>query len=125
MLPSKIRLMLNLSVVALRRELDKQLAMWYCLGAMGYWGSGCLDLQMAVETLTNWFRYSKSSAYRIFDSVDGIFRGKRTIGGVNKLEVEIYSVKRVVKYTHVFCGYIVKIAILKSAGLGGQSVICP
>ena len=71
MLPRTIRLIPNLSIAALRRGLDKELAMWYCLRTINHWGSGYLDLEYAVKALTDSFRYSRSTAYRILTASIG------------------------------------------------------
>lgn len=94
MLPRTIRLIPNLSIAALRRGLDKELAMWYCLRAINFWGSGRLELEMAVNALMHWFHYSKSTAYRILDGCDGIFWDKEPI----------YGLKKVIRYFDVGCG---------------------
>ena len=71
-----IRLVPKLSIAALRRGLDKELAMWYCLRAINCWGSGRLDLEAAVAGLIAIFGYSKSTAYRILGNGDGVFWAK-------------------------------------------------
>ena len=104
MSPRTIRLVPNLSIAALQRGLDKELAMWYCLRAINYWGSGRLELQMTIDALTLWFHYSKSIAYRILGSGDGIFWEKRSMRGVNRLYLKIYGLKEVAKYFNTRCG---------------------
>ncbi len=93
--PSKVRLIPNLSIVALKRRLGKELALWYCLRAINYWGSGRLDLQMAIDALMQQFYYSKGTACRILSSGDGIFWEKRSISGINRLQIEIYGLKKI------------------------------
>ena len=87
--PSTVRIIPRLSIAALQHGLDKELALWYCLRAINFWGSGHLDIQMAVEALVLHFHYSKSAAYRIISSGDGIFWDKRSIRGINSLYFQI------------------------------------
>ncbi len=99
-----IRLIPYLSIAALKHGLDKELAMWYCLRAINYWGSGHLALQVAIEALVLNFHYSKSTAYRILSSGEGIFWEKRPVKGINKLYLQIYGLKQVARYLDTHCG---------------------
>lgn len=96
--PSKVRLIPTLSIAALQHGRDKELAMWYCLRAINHWGSGHLELQMAIEALVLHFHYSKSTVCRIIGSGDGILWEKRPIKGVNRLYLQIYGLKKVARY---------------------------
>jgi len=58
-----IRLVPKLSIAALRAELDKELARWYCLRAINHWGSGRLDPEDTVDTPVSLFGRSISMAY--------------------------------------------------------------
>jgi len=87
------------SIAALKAKLDKELALWYCLSAINHWGSGRLDLEDAVGGLTLVFDYSRSTAYRILSTGDGIFGEERPLKNVNRLQIEIYGVKRVARYS--------------------------
>lgn len=71
--PSKVRLVPTLSIAALRRGLDKELAIWYCLRAINCWGSGVLELELAMEALIQRFSYSRSTAYRHLSQGEGRF----------------------------------------------------
>jgi len=102
--PSKVRLVPTLSIAALQRGLDKELALWLCLRAINYWGSGRLELQTAIDALTIWFHYSKSTAYRILGSGAGIFWDERPIRGISRFQIKIYSLKKVAGYFDTRCG---------------------
>ena len=84
-----VRLVPKLSIAALKTDLDKELALRYCLGATDYWGSGCLGLQLAVGRLSLSFLDSESSAYRNLDSVGGIFGEERPMININRLQIKI------------------------------------
>ena len=96
--PRTIRLIPNLSVAALKRGLDKELALWLCLRAINYWGSGRLDIEYAVKSLTSSFGYSRSAAYRIISTGDGILWAKRPLKKINRLQIKIYGLKKVARY---------------------------
>ena len=88
----------KLSIAALKDKLDKELALWYCLSAINNWGSGRLGLKVAVGGLTSVFDYSRSMAYRILSTGDGILGEERPLKNINSLQIEIYGVKRVDRY---------------------------
>ncbi len=116
---SKVRLIPNLSVTALKRGVDKELALWHCLKASNYWVSGRLDLQMAIDALMQQFYYLKSAAYRILSSGDGIFWEKRSISGINRLQIKIYGFKKVARYLDTNCGrYFLEISPQDFVGAG-------
>ena len=119
-----VRLVPKLSISALKAKLDKALALWYCLWARNHCRSGRFDPEDAVGGLTSVFDYSRSTAYRILGTGDGIFGEERPLKSVNRLQIEIYGVKRVARYS----GYpsprcLVEIPILRSVRYEGQSVI--
>ena len=123
MLPRAIRLIPNLSVASLQHGLDKELSMWYCLRAINYWGSGRLELKMAVDALTLWFHYSKSTVYRILGSGTGIFWDERPIPGINRLEIKIRGLKKVARYFDTRCGrYFLEISPQDFIGAGNNRV---
>ena len=92
-----VRLVPGPPLAALKAHLDKELAVWYCLRSINHWGNGHLDLQMAIETLVVHFHYSKSITCRILSSGDGIFWEKRSISGINRLQIEIYGLKNIAR----------------------------
>ena len=94
----------HLSVATLQHGLDKELALWYCLRAINYWGSGRLELEMAIDALTFWFHYSRSTAYRILGSGNEIFWEKRPLEKINRLQIKIYSLKKVARCFDTRCG---------------------
>ncbi len=94
-----IRLVPKLSIVALRAKLDKELARWYCLRAINHWGSGRLDLEDTVDTLVSLFGYSTSMAYRTLTDGDSLFWTKWPMRNINRLQIEIYGVKRIARYS--------------------------
>jgi len=58
-----VKLYPELSAAALQSSQDKQLALWYCLRAINRTGSGILDYQRAIETLSD-YGYSVATARR-------------------------------------------------------------
>ena len=118
-----VRLVPGLSLAVLKAHLDKELAMWYCLRAINHWGSGHLGLHMAIEALALHFRYSRSTAYRILSSGDGIFWEKRHISVTGRPQIRIYSLKRVARYFDTRCGrYCVEISPKDLVGTGNNRV---
>jgi len=101
--PKHVRLVPNLSITALQYKLDKELCMWYSLRAINYWGSGRLELQSAVYALKLWFHYPKSSAYRILDSGNGVFWKIQPSRDINRLQIQIQSLKQVAEYLNTDC----------------------
>ncbi|MFC1860052.1 hypothetical protein ACFLYC_00550 [Chloroflexota bacterium] len=121
--PRTIRLVPQLSVAALQHGFDKELAMWYCLRAINHWGSGHLDLQMAIEVLVLHFHYSKSSAYRILSAGDGLFWNRRPIRKINRLYLQIYGLKKVARYFDTRCSrYFVEVTPQDFVGAGDNRV---
>jgi len=119
-----IRLVPKLSIAALRAKLDKELARWYCLRAINHWGSGRLDLEDTVDTLVSLFGYSTSMAYRTLTDGDSLFWTKWPMKNINRLQIEIYGVKRIARYSgYPYCSCLVEIPILKSVRYEGQSVM--
>jgi hypothetical protein len=50
------------------------------------------------------FGYSKTMVYRILSTGDGIFGEERSLKNINRLQLKIYSVKRVSRYLPIsFC----------------------
>lgn len=118
-----VRLVPTLSIAALQRGLDKELALWLCLRAINYWGSGYLELQTAIDALTIWFHYPKSTAYRILGSGAGIFWDERPIRGISRLQIKIYSLKKVARYFDTRCGrYFLEISPQDFVGNGKTRV---
>ncbi len=121
--PRAIRLIPNLSIAALQHGLDKELAMWYCLRAINHWGSGHLEAQIAIKALTLHFHYSKSTAYRILSSGNGVFWDERTISGTHRLQIKICSLKKVTRYFNTPCGrYFLEIAPQDFVGTGNNRI---
>lgn len=60
-----VRLVSDLSIAALKKKQDKELALWYCLRSINYWGSGNIKLDWAMATLIKNYGYSKRTVYRL------------------------------------------------------------
>lgn len=121
--PSTIRIVPHLSTAALQHGLDKELALWYCLRAINYWGSGRLDLEYSVKALTDWFGYSRSTAYRILNAGDGVFWDKRPLQKINRLQIQIYGLQKVARYFGIRCGrYFLEISHQDFVGGGSNRV---
>ncbi|MFC2067890.1 hypothetical protein ACFLTP_02610 [Chloroflexota bacterium] len=99
-----IRLIPSLSIAAIHHRLDKEISMWYCLRAINHWGSGYLDMSYAVNSLASDFYYSRSTAYRILNSGDGVFWSLQQGKGVSRLQIKISGLVRVASYLNTSCG---------------------
>ena len=101
-----VRLIPKLSIVVLKAKLDKELALWYCLRAINHWGSGRLGLEDAIDTHVSLFDYSASMAYRTLTDDDGLFLTKWPMKNINRLQIEIYGIKRIARYSisGILCG---------------------
>ena len=93
-----IRLVPKLSIAALEAKLDKESALWYCPRAMNQWRSGRLGLEDATDTLVYLFDYPASMVYRTLTDDDGPLT-KWPMKNINRLQIEIYGVKRVTRYS--------------------------
>ena len=94
-----VRLVPKLSIAALKAKLGKELALWYCLRAINHWGSGRLGLEDAIDTHVSLFGYSASMAYRTLTDDGGLFLTKWPMKNINGLQIEIYGVKRITRYS--------------------------
>ena len=94
-----VRLVPKLSIAALEAKLDRELALWYCLRAINHWGSGHLGLEDVADTLVSLFGYSTSIADRTLTGDDGLFWAKWPMKNINRLQIEIYGVKRITRYS--------------------------
>jgi hypothetical protein len=118
-----VRLVPNLSLAALKANLDKELAVWYCLRAINYWGSGNLDLRAAVDALTSRFHYSRSSVYRLLASGDDILWSRRTLAGPARSQIRICGIRQVATRLNVRCsGHFVQITADQFVGSGKNRV---
>jgi len=97
-----IRLAPQFSVAALKANLGKELSMWYCLRAVNHWGSGRLDMVYAAKSLIADFGYSRSTAYRILDTGDGVFWSLQQSKIGNRLQIRIYGLTRITRYFSPF-----------------------
>ena len=113
-----IRLVPKLSIAALRAKLNKELARWYCLRAINHWGSGHLGLEDAIDTHVSLFGYSASMAYRTLTGDDGLLT-KWPMKNINRLQIEIYGVKRITGYSDTPCGCFIEITIINSVRYEG------
>jgi hypothetical protein len=110
MTATRIRLIPELSVAALRAKLDKELSLWYCLRAINHWGSGRLDHTKTIDALTHDFHYSKSAAYRILRQGAGKFWDIRDIE-VSRI-IYLRGLEKTASYLQSRChGHFLEIAI--------------
>jgi hypothetical protein len=118
-----VRLAPQLSIAALKSNLEKEISTWYCLRALNYWGSGRLDLADAVRGLILVFGYSQSAAYRILKSGDGTFWIKQRSPLTKDIVVRIYGLPRVAEYLRSPSSpYFVEIPIPKFVGDGNNRI---
>ena len=118
-----VRLVPELSTAALAVNLGTLLALWHCLRAINYWGSGFLDPKYAVSQLVTAFGYSQSTAYRLLTKGNGIFWLKVPQQGTTRPNLQIYSLKRVARYLDTNCGtYFLDISIEEFVGKKGHRV---
>ncbi len=74
---SVVRLAPKLSIAALKAKLDRELTLWYCLGARNHRGSGRLGLEDAIDIHVSLFGYSASMAYGTLTDDDGLYFGPK------------------------------------------------
>ncbi len=117
------RLVPKLSIAALKAKLDRELTLWYRLRARNHWGSGHLGLEDAIDNHVSSFGYSASMVYRTLTDDNGLFLTKWPMKNINSLQIEIYWVKRLTRYSNIPCGCFVEIPIINSVRYEGQGVI--
>jgi len=97
--PLFIRLIPELSVAALKADLDKELALWYELRAINVTHMGKLAIEDAVAALVSSFGYSEPTIYRLLKGGKGKFwdiKGSKLSGGFGgRSVVKIYGLGRV------------------------------
>lgn len=114
--PVFVRLVGELSIAALKSKEDKELSLWYALRSLNSWGSGVVDLEWAIKSLTAHYGYSKSTVYRLLTSGNGKFWGIQLAMGFmrhnRRSRIEIYGIKTVAEYLGI-CGmsHFVKVPI--------------
>jgi len=69
----RVRLVAYLSAAALRRKLDKELAIWHCLRSIDVYGHGVLDMKFVKDALIEVFGYSERTLKRHLKSGEGSF----------------------------------------------------
>jgi len=94
-----VSLVAKLSIAALKAMLNRELVLLYCLTARNHRGRGCLGLEDAIDTHVSLFGYSASMAYGTLTDDDGLFLTKWSMKNINRLQIEIYGVKRVTRYS--------------------------
>jgi hypothetical protein len=78
---------------------------------------------MAIEALALHFHYSRSTAYRILNSGDGILWEKRYISVTSRPQIKIYGLKKVARYFDTRCGrYFLEISSQDFVGTGDNRV---
>ena len=116
----QLKLFPELSVAALKTDLDKELALWYELRAINVTGCGRLVLNDAVAALVKQFGYSEKTAYRLFKAGDGklwdIYQSP-ALPGLS--QIKIYRLYRVAEYLNTRVGRPVEI---RSGDFRGRGV---
>jgi hypothetical protein len=99
-----IRLIPGICLAALKKGLDKELALWFCLRSLNTSGCGALDQEIAVSGLVREFGYSKSTVYRVLRQGEGIFWGKHRKGNTYHFRIQIYGLNSVAASLGAYCG---------------------
>lgn len=68
-----VRLAPDLSASALKTKQDKEYALWLCLRALNYSGSGYIDLEPAIEKLYQVFGYKRRTVFATLELGEGVF----------------------------------------------------
>lgn len=109
--PRTVRLYPELAIAALKTKQHKQLHLWHCLRRINssgssipeaQWGSGHLDLELAMEALVNSFGYSFATAYRHLNMGEGHFWDRYTPNGHTRIKIK--SLKAVSEYLGTYPG---------------------
>jgi len=120
--PLVVRLYPELSVAALKFNLDKELALWYELRAINVTGCGRVDLNDALASLVKHFGYSQATAYRLLRAGDGklwdICQSPRQPG---LSQIKIYSLEKMAEYFDTWVGRPVEIKAADFKGRGTKT----
>jgi hypothetical protein len=68
-----LKLYPELARAALRGKRHRELALWYELRALNYWGSGWLNFADAISALVSVYGYRRRTVRAILNSGDGTF----------------------------------------------------
>jgi len=69
----QVRLVADLSAAAFRTKQTRELALWHCLRALNYSGSGYLGLETALQGLCQVFGYRQRTIFRTLSLGEGLF----------------------------------------------------
>lgn len=99
---ANLKLYPELSSVALRGKLHRELALWYELRAINYWGSGWLNFADAISALVSVYGYRRRTVRAILNSGDGTFwRLHKNARVSRRPTIEIHGVLKVAQYFEV------------------------
>ena len=99
---ANLKLYPELSSAALRGKRHRELALWYELRALNYWGSGCLNFADAISALVSVYGYRRRTVRAILNSGDGTFWRLHENACVSgRTPIEIYGVLKVALYFEI------------------------
>lgn len=98
-----LKLIPEISAVALKAKIDKEVALWYCLRCINVTGSGRLLHNDAIATLVSVFGYSQRTVYRLLKDGKGKLWDIETPSPRAGLTtIKIWGLYRVCDYLTVF-----------------------
>jgi hypothetical protein len=99
---ANLKLYPELSSAALRGKHHRELALWYELRALNYWGSGWLNFADATSALVSVYGYRHRTLRAILNSGDGTFwRLHKNAHVSGRTAIEIYSLYKVTLYFEI------------------------
>lgn len=96
---ANLKLYPELSSAALRGKRHRELALWYELRAVNYWGSGWLNFVDAISALVSVYEYRRRTVRAILNSGDGTFwRLHKNACVSRRSTIEIYGLYKIALY---------------------------
>ena len=95
----RVRLVAYLSAAALRRKLDKELAMWHCLRSIDVYGHGLLEMKFVKDALIEVFGYSERTLQRHLKLGEGAFWQR--FNNARGHKIKIFGIKTVAEYLNI------------------------
>ncbi len=97
----RVRLVADLSASAFKTKQTRELALWHCLRALNYAGTGYLGLETAIEGLCSVFGYRSRTIFRTLALGEGVFWDR--IATKRGTTIKIKALKDVVLMLNLFC----------------------
>lgn len=92
----------ELSSAALRGKRHRELALWYELRSLNYWGSGWLNFMDAISALVSVYGYRRRTVRATLNSGDGTFwRLHKNVRVSRRTTIEIYGLYKVALYFEI------------------------